>query len=437
MGFSMVFYGTLVTLNTYFVKKLSLASGLMFAGGSCGQLVMPHILAYLLEQYTFRQTFVIWGACVLQMWWAASLFRPPSYYTKSHRGPVTARERQEANTVKEIEPQMDQVQSEVSGNEPPGGNAVSKHTSPGEQQHTDCTGSINPGFEKDEITQGERSEKLNARDINGNANILDPNTFLKSPTSQPNGVHYMNGGYNKRTALATHAEKIRENPEQTSGDSSTLNDAIDTVSLAVQNKEVAIVTDISINEEPRRWYSKIRSSLTEIFQISPFLAFVPGYAFALTGYLNCYIFTPGYGEDLGFSHEQVATILSVAGGADIVIRIGIGWFNTLGLIPSSLIMACSVCLGGVIIFPCVSYPSYGSTVALMVAVAIFGSPLQVLQPVTIRGFVGSELFPRALAFNQLSYGILVGVWMPSVLGKNSNGILTNCFRPFMSVILEV
>ncbi len=387
----------MVTLSTYFAKKMSLASGIMYAGGSCGQLAMPHILAYLLEEYTLRHTFIIWGACLLQIWWPACLFRPPSYYSQ----------KEVSTPVKETEKQPDKNFSE----KPEKNDTTEKYKKFSEQQaNYDNASSTNQKFHREENTEHLIISHI---EINGITNdILDPQTVSNTQNSLISDF----------PAKLSEVTEIKPNNKETRIHSNAPNgDSIPTVSLSVQAKEgSSIITEsqnLSARKEPSTFCSRLRGSLNELCQNSPFIAFVPGFSFAMNGYLSCYIFVPGYGEDHGLSHEQVATVLSVAGATDIAMRIGIGWFSSLGLVPSSLIMACSSLLGGAIIFPCVYFPSYGSTIALMLLVAMFGAPLQVLQPTVTREFVGDDAFPDALAFIQFYYGMFAGTWIPPALGN--------------------
>ncbi len=399
-------------LNTYFVEKLSLASGIMFAGGSCGQLVMPHILAYLLEEYTLRQTFVIWGACFLQMWWAGCLFRPTSYYIRQRRPGIT---KQLQNCLRdETDCQPNIIHSKKSNVHTSSKGSDAKDDNPHHsKQHVDNAGHINPSFQKDEsiiIFKDHGFSEVTHR--------LDPPKRPWSRKYRINKSHW----HNRESATPTeftgtgHTKVTPDNIKDTAGPEA-VSDRIDTVSLSVQKKED---TQIAEKDVPttKQESKRLLSSIVELCQNSPFVVFVLGFAFAFNGNLSAYVYVPGYSEELGMSHEQIAAVLSVGGATDMVTRIGIGWFNNLGLVHSSLIMACSVFVGGAIIFACILFPSYESTIVLIVVgVAMFGAPLQVLQPLTIRGFVGNDRFPYALAFNQACYSVFVSLWVPSALGK--------------------
>ncbi len=401
-------------LNNYFVEKLSLASGIMFAGGSCGQLVMPHVLAYLLEEYTLRQTFVIWGACFLQMWWAGCLFRPTSYYIRQRR-PVITKQLQNC-LPKGTERHPDIIHSKENDVHTSSTGSDTEDDNPHHSKPIDNAGYINPAFRKD--------ESIRMFKDHGFSEVTHRPGPSKRPWSQNYRVNRSKWDNRERVTPTEftgtgHTKVTPDNTNDVAGPKA-MSDRIDTVSLSVQKKEDAQIAgeDVpTIKQEPKRLWSRFKTPIVELCQNSPFMVFVPGFAFALNGYLSAYVYVPGYSEELGMSHEQIATVLSVGGATDMVTRIGIGWFNNLGLVHSSLIMACRVFVGGAIILPCVLFPSYESTIVLIVVgVAMFGAPLQVLQPLTIRGFVGNDRFPYALAFNQACYSVFVSLWAPSALG---------------------
>ena len=75
----------MVVIVQYFDKRRAIANSLGVAGASVGQLFLPPLLAYLLREYTFAGTMLIFSAIAAHAIAAAALFRPPSFYLQSHR----------------------------------------------------------------------------------------------------------------------------------------------------------------------------------------------------------------------------------------------------------------------------------------------------------------------------------------------------------------
>lgn len=53
---------TFVAVNSYFRAKRGRAVGVSMAGTGVGQMLMPHLVRYLLDSYGFRGTALILGA---------------------------------------------------------------------------------------------------------------------------------------------------------------------------------------------------------------------------------------------------------------------------------------------------------------------------------------------------------------------------------------
>ena len=73
-------------VSHYFEKRKSFANGVSFAGSSMGQLCLPYILTYLIDEYGYRGAMLIYTAITLHALCAAFLLRPVSFWGKK-RGP--------------------------------------------------------------------------------------------------------------------------------------------------------------------------------------------------------------------------------------------------------------------------------------------------------------------------------------------------------------
>lgn len=66
---------TFVAVNAYFKGKRSQAVGLSMAGTSVGQMVMPQVVRFLLDEYGYRGTTLILGGLALNGIPGALLFQ--------------------------------------------------------------------------------------------------------------------------------------------------------------------------------------------------------------------------------------------------------------------------------------------------------------------------------------------------------------------------
>nr|CAD7415130.1 unnamed protein product [Timema poppensis] len=73
---------TFVAVNTYFTTRKGRAVGLSLAGTGLGQMVMPHAVRLLLEEYGFRGTVLFIGGLSLHALVGAALFQPVEWHMK-------------------------------------------------------------------------------------------------------------------------------------------------------------------------------------------------------------------------------------------------------------------------------------------------------------------------------------------------------------------
>lgn len=69
---------TFVAVNSYFRVRRSQAVGLAMAGTSAGQMLMPQVVRFLLDEYGYRGTTLILGALCFNGLIGALLFQVPS-----------------------------------------------------------------------------------------------------------------------------------------------------------------------------------------------------------------------------------------------------------------------------------------------------------------------------------------------------------------------
>lgn len=80
-GFGLCYAPAIAVVSQYFDKRRSLAVGLAMSGGGFGAFVVPPLVAFLIENFSFRGMLFIYGAVFSHMCVAAALLRPHSFYT--------------------------------------------------------------------------------------------------------------------------------------------------------------------------------------------------------------------------------------------------------------------------------------------------------------------------------------------------------------------
>ncbi|XP_071962612.1 monocarboxylate transporter 12-like [Antedon mediterranea] len=76
IGYGLAFQPTVVMPIYYFKKRYAVANGLVFSGAGVGMVVLPLLLRVLIDNYTWRGTFLILGGVSLNMSVVARLMRP-------------------------------------------------------------------------------------------------------------------------------------------------------------------------------------------------------------------------------------------------------------------------------------------------------------------------------------------------------------------------
>lgn len=73
---------TFVAVNSYFSTRKSQAVGLAMAGTGIGQMLMPQVVRFLLDEYGFQGTTLILSALCLNGFPGALLFQVKYFYYK-------------------------------------------------------------------------------------------------------------------------------------------------------------------------------------------------------------------------------------------------------------------------------------------------------------------------------------------------------------------
>ncbi|KAB0801492.1 hypothetical protein PPYR_05846 [Photinus pyralis] len=80
LGLGLIMPATFVAVNEYFTSRKSQAVGLSMAGTGVGQMIMPQVVRFLLDEYGYRGTTLILGALCLNGLPGALLFHPVKWH---------------------------------------------------------------------------------------------------------------------------------------------------------------------------------------------------------------------------------------------------------------------------------------------------------------------------------------------------------------------
>lgn len=82
LGLGLINPSSFIAVNSYFTTKRGQAVGLALAGTGVGQMVMPHVVRLLLENYGFKGSTLILGALAFNGIVGATLYQPIKWHLK-------------------------------------------------------------------------------------------------------------------------------------------------------------------------------------------------------------------------------------------------------------------------------------------------------------------------------------------------------------------
>lgn len=82
IGAGLAFPATVYIVNSYFWKRRGLANGLCISGSAIGSIILPPLIAALIEEYSFRGASLILGAVTLNIWGAALIYEDVDGHSK-------------------------------------------------------------------------------------------------------------------------------------------------------------------------------------------------------------------------------------------------------------------------------------------------------------------------------------------------------------------
>lgn len=150
----------------------------------------------------------------------------------------------------------------------------------------------------------------------------------------------------------------------------------------------------------------------ELFHHIPFLLYAIGLTFGHGGFISNCLFIPPFAFELWQSKELAALLIVILGVADLVGRVGGGWFSDLGLVRKPFIIGFSFIGAGAVtvIFP--FFPQFVPMVIYVIVLGMLGGTYLAQMFVVAADLVGPAKSPSALGLATLGMGLALIPLLP-------------------------
>jgi len=420
---------SVIVINSYFVKKRALASGICLSGAAFGSFTLPILVEYLVRQYRFRGTMLILGGILLHVCAFSLLFTKDGKWVSK---PSKKSER----------PRTDSKLVPMNG-------AVVKHLT-GDQRNGSFTQSdvVDNRFRASSLV-GEKSrtssllgEKSRTPSIIGEKSLMGSNAMLgKELWTLP--PHLRNSQLMTRTRSRTSS--INSTARHLRMMSSSMSHSINDVSTASvfmddtmdDDESSARGSSLSVKSKKSK-FSRLLKQVAFFIKMCLDFSLFRNWSYCITvlagaciagAFPHVLIFAPAFAQaQFGSSKLDAGIIVSITSAVDLVGRISYGWFMDLGIIKRShgLLISLSVCAVGTLCIPlATSYP----VLAIFTSMYGFGSGTSfMLLPVILADNHGVENLPSTYGLLRLFQGSYT-VIIPPIAGalKDITGVYHYCF----------
>src|SRR6218665_711581 len=428
IGYGLMFGPSMVMIGLYFKKYASAASGLAVAGGSLGQLALPHFINFVSEKYAFRGALLMYSALMLHAIPATMLLRPPAFYDPKGRSgkPVPAK-------VSEI-------------NSPVGSEKTFEKKSPVvSERQLEGSRKETANAEKQSKQNGNEASKFK---LNGEGHAPrlqfgeQQSQIPNSPPTPPAVV------MRPRTRFwLLNGELVEKRASLFLVDPSRPSLSLLATSVQDLGEELRKLhqPETEDNEEEAEAANPPRSALgvfcrkccdPVLLRDPVFAMFALGLSFGHGGYITTCLFVAPFAYELWNNKSLIAVIISVIGVADLVGRIGAGFFAGLNIIRKSYLVGGSFLISGVCT---VLMPFVPTTVVFFVYAAVLGmlgGTYMAQIVVQIIELFGPALLASGLGLSTMFMGLFV-IPIPPTLGQLAHLTMMMMMMMKMMMILII
>ena len=349
-------YGpSFVALGSYFRKHRTFANGLAVAGSSVGTFILPPLIRYLVDEYSFRGAMMILGGLLFNLCVCGALYRPLSFY----------KQRQTTGNYEASRDFKEKLQESIKDGE----------------QILDPVG--------DERRQSMESLYLWKSKYTSNGSLQ----FIPTELPKKRDPIIISG-----SAKPTHNESaipLKDSEENT-------DDIVKNKTDIVKNK--TLFREILDNFD----FSLFRQPLFCIFMCIAF--------FGNAGYVNSTIILPPFAKELQIDKKSASWLLSVLGICDLFGRVSCGFIFNINAVTKVIkrhwsFMVFLIFLGlGTLILPLIR--THNALVAWSVFHGIFGGAYFSLFPTVLTEFVGVNRISGAFGWTSMVFGFSVTIGPP-------------------------
>jgi len=299
-GIGFIMTSSLMVLNVYFKKKLSLVTGMCFFGSGLGLMLIPQLFEILLAHYDTRGTMLLMAGCVSHGLIGCTLLRPDSYYEDIR--PSQVKDKLSINLS------IHNKQSAIS--ELPDEFVVGRYLT------------RNPGYINDDISVDiRRNDDCTPIRVEDKRYPSAETTYRKQKHRETANLSQT---FPDQIELKLSAVDLNSKPRHTE------------VSSAM-NGEPA---DKSSNSQDISGETSMFKDIRKMFSIPSFPLYIIGQTCSMNGYLLQCIFLAPYAFDEGMSSSGVTTVMTTTGIVDMLARPLHGWFISSGFVNSNIYLGC-------------------------------------------------------------------------------------------------
>lgn len=350
---------SLYILNCYFDKRKSLANGLAFCGSGIGQLILPYLMTYFLEEFGFQGGLLLFAGLTLHTLPAAMIMRPIEFYDRKLETPNMA--------------------DNIGAKRGPGDETAKTSA-------LRMNGSTLLPHNDDEI-----------RDDKGR-------TFRNSWAGPVENVHSSLEGISLGVAVSA---SMRHLPSVNDPEMTGINKQPVTADPLPHDGDKA--------PAPKPSFLRLLFNKT-LLRSRTFWMLASGLTFGHSGFLTACFFMPSLAFEIFGDKYTGALLLSIMGGVDIVGRLVGGYLADLGWMKRWNFSGCALLLTGVANILCVMHPVFPVLVVWSVVMGMAGGLYRLLTAVLILDLFGKGLLScgLGLCYAGMGLGILP---FPTILRK--------------------
>ncbi|XP_071085135.1 monocarboxylate transporter 12-like isoform X2 [Haliotis cracherodii] len=428
VGFGLSYAPCVVMVGHHFVKRRSLANGISVAGSGVGQFVLPNLVRYLLNEYSYQGCMLIIGALMLNVCVCGALMRPLSSYKKKKKRETV---NPKVDNVKELLGSSLE-QNDLGGSLTEKNRLLDKRVAQLTNSNQEMSGSshsLESGspdrylrHKNRLIDSKQRYFSEDVPELHGSKQSLDNK---RQPPQRFYSVEEVPPPSPVRHRRLRHLSETNSFKSETSLFASTG----DLVIASLQNIPGSEV-DVVESDEPVTKYrccdlcrvseAKSKSSVPlfdwPLLMNPVFLVYLCSVLITNFGYPNVFIMLASYCQELDLNKDTAALLFSLIGLSDLCGRLFFGWFSDLKFFPRRYGFLGTMAISGMlsILLPLVK--CYEMLIFFCCTYGFFAGSYIALIAVVLVDCLGIEKLSSAFGFTTLSMSISLLIGPPIVGG---------------------